>query len=49
MGTLWKVNGNPRGTLLKHMGTLWELNGAAMGLNPERKVMGDEMHFFLKE
>ena len=42
MGTLWKVNGNP-------IGTQWELNGAPMGLNPERKVIGDKMHFFLKE
>ena len=31
------------------MGIQWELSGAAMGLNPERKVIGDRMHFFLKE
>ena len=52
MGTLWKSYGNPLGTLWEliwkvkgnPMGKLWEPNGNPLGI-----MMGDKMHFFLKE
>ena len=31
------------------MGGEWKPYGNPMGINGKRKVMGDEMHFFLKE
>ena len=42
METLWEPNGNPMESESKPYGN-------PMGIDGKRKVMGDKMHFFLKE